>query len=602
MDGKKWTEKSWFLPAVCLISLVAGWWYLSITTCAPLGGDDEIINLQNYYFTMHHTFWEVMAASGREILSHLTLQAGRFSPFSSPPRIGWTSYFLGDLVVYRLFILFWTYLDIALTALLVGKATRNKELGALCFCLLPLMFSVSQDATGNSLYAYGAQVQATWLFFLLAGLCMLRQQSTGHRRWSVLAAYCAFHGCGIYEIAFVYIVPLFGLFWLATGTARKALRLSIPVLAGETVAMGFYLGARVANALRAVGVVAGKAADLEGVSLSLRPGALLRTWIMQISAGLPLDNLIAAGVRLGHVEVSDLLCGVLLAVMVLAALAACRQYPTRKETVLLFLAGLALLSAPALLVAVSPKYQQAGNVDWRHGYIPQTVESFGVGLMVLALLPVILRRVRGRTWWRYIRAAACLVLAVGVAGSVVWQRAATRNAYAGGGRDYTVFGQAVAAGIAAPAGTRDPVVCDFIIWGGNRTAQQAFFLRYADTETNAHALQVWRTESHSETTVYRLGIGRGKSKAYDLAWFGRKADRMLETVTDVTIYLPPHSAEQAGILRYTTRAADGMETSAAVPAEQLCTGRAEDGGYWLTLSTEIPVIGDSIRLTPSDTM
>ena len=56
MNWKTWTEKRWFWPAVCLLSLAAGWWYLSIITCAPLGGDDEIINLQNYYFVQHHTF------------------------------------------------------------------------------------------------------------------------------------------------------------------------------------------------------------------------------------------------------------------------------------------------------------------------------------------------------------------------------------------------------------------------------------------------------------------------------------------------------------------------------------------------------------------
>ena len=47
---KKITGSRWFLPVVCAVSFVFGWWYLSITTCAPLGGDDEIINLQNYYY------------------------------------------------------------------------------------------------------------------------------------------------------------------------------------------------------------------------------------------------------------------------------------------------------------------------------------------------------------------------------------------------------------------------------------------------------------------------------------------------------------------------------------------------------------------------
>ena len=127
------------------------------------------------------------------------------------------------------------------------------------------------------------------------------------------------------------------------------------------------------------------------------------------------------------------------------------------------------------MIAVSPKYQQTSNVDWRHGYIPQTAESFGVAIMAAALLIALLRRVRGKRWWPRWRVAVSLVLAVGLAGSAVWQRAATRSAYAGGGRDYTVFSEAVAAGIADPAGTEDPVVCDFMIWGGDLTAQKAFF-------------------------------------------------------------------------------------------------------------------------------
>ena len=170
-----------------------------------------------------------------------------------------------------------------------------------------------------------------------------------------------------------------------------------------------------------------------------------------------------------------------------------------------------MLSAPALMIAVSPKYQKAGNVDWRHGYIPQTVESFGVGLMAVALLIALLRWARSKGWWPRWRAVVSVVLAAGMAGSVVWQRAATRSAYEGGGRAYTVFAEAVEAGIADIAGTEDPVVCDYMIWGGNLTAQQAFFQRYADTDTNAHALQVWRSESHEEENAYRLALTAAKT-------------------------------------------------------------------------------------------
>ena len=144
MKLQKLTEKRWFWPALCAVSVVFGWWYLSITTCAPLGGDDELINLQNYYYITHTSFGQSVLDYLGDLWVQFTLQNGRFRPFSSPPVRGLTSWFLGDLVGYRLYILAWTYADIVLTAWLVGKASRSKKLGIACLCLLPMMFSVWQ--------------------------------------------------------------------------------------------------------------------------------------------------------------------------------------------------------------------------------------------------------------------------------------------------------------------------------------------------------------------------------------------------------------------------------------------------------------------------
>lgn len=169
MKLQKITQKRWFWPLVCAVSVVFGWWYLSIVTCAPLGGDDELINLQNYYYITHTSFGQSVLDYLGDLWEQFSLQNGRFRPFSSPPVRGLTSWFLGDLVGYRLYILAWTYADIVLTAWLVGKASRNKKLGIACLCLLPMMFSVWQDSTGNSLYSYGALVQSTLLPALVAG-------------------------------------------------------------------------------------------------------------------------------------------------------------------------------------------------------------------------------------------------------------------------------------------------------------------------------------------------------------------------------------------------------------------------------------------------
>ena len=301
---------------------------------------------------------------------------------------------------------------------------------------------------------------------------------------------------------------------------------------------------------------------------------------MQMSAGFPLNAMIFGKIKPSNVQPSDVICGIALAICVVAALAVLDRLPTRKENLLLFLTGLALLSAPSLLIGLSPKYQNGINVDWRHGYIPQTVESFGVGLMAVAVFVVLL--------------ACSVLLAAGMAFSVVWQRSAARS-YEKGGRAYTVFAEGVEAGLADAAGTETPVVTDYPVWGGDLGAENAFFLRHGDTDTNAHSLAVWRTESHDEATVCRLGFALGSDKRTDISWLGTAADDNLDTVTGVTVYLPKQ-ADPAGTLAYTTRAADGTETEHTQPLAELAQTKAENGGTLVTLPETAPIVGDTLRL------
>ena len=167
------------MPVVCAVSFVFGWWYLSIITCAPLGGDDEIINLQNYYYITHTPWWQVVLTHAKEILNQLALQSPRFRPFSSPPVRSLNSWFLGDLVVYRLYILAWTYADITLTAWLTAKATHSKKLGALAFCLLGLGLQRLPGVGFSGKLSWGLAV----ICLVLLGLSRLSRR---HRGWKIL--------------------------------------------------------------------------------------------------------------------------------------------------------------------------------------------------------------------------------------------------------------------------------------------------------------------------------------------------------------------------------------------------------------------------------
>ena len=66
-----------------------------------------------------------------------------------------------------------------------------------------------------------------------------------------------------------------------------------------------------------------------------------------------------------------------------------------------------------------------------------------------------------------------VLLAAGMAFSVVWQRSAARS-YEKGGRASTVFAEGVEAGLADAAGTETPVVTDYPVWGGDLEAESAF--------------------------------------------------------------------------------------------------------------------------------
>ena len=585
MKLQKITQKRWFWPLVCAVSVVFGWWYLSIVTCAPLGGDDELINLQNYYYITHTSFGQSVLDYLGDLWEQFSLQNGRFRPFSSPPVRGLTSWFLGDLVGYRLYILAWTYADIVLTAWLVGKASRSKKLGIACLCLLPMMFSVWQDSTGNSLYSYGALVQSTLLPALVAGLAVLRWQDTGHKRWAVLAGYCMFQCCATFEIGFTYIVPIFGLAWLYTDKARDALRLSIPALLGECVTLAFNMGARLMNTLRAAGILEGSVSQIEGISPNFDLPAILRTWAMQMSAGFPLNAMLFGKMRPGKIYPVDVLCGVMVAGAAVAALAALDKLPNKKQNLLLFLSGLAMLSAPALLIGLSPKYQQPGQVDWRHGYIPQTVESFGVGLMALAVL-VLLLALGPRQELVARGTARCSTVCWPSAwtGSVVWTarrepaRPTTRD-----GRAYTVLWRRRRRGPGRrlrrhAGGDR---LHDL---GRHEVAENAFSCATANLDADAHALQVWRTEDHADDeAVYRVGFTLGQDRHYDIAWYGLGHGADPDVLTDVEVWLPAGTFLY-DVLYYTT--ADGEEVRREVYLDK--------NGTMITLDGEI--LADSIRL------
>ena len=413
------TGAAWFWWILLAVALAAAVGYLKVTLLAPLGGDDQINNLRAYYELTHSSVWELMKQDAAGVWQALTLQRGRFFPFSTLP-MPLRYWFKGNIDRYRLFIIGHTLVDAALLGLLVNKATGNKRLGGAAFALLPLMLCLWSDHSINGMYSYEAMPQMVLAPALLAALCMVALHKSGHIRWALLGAFMTFYACGIYEIGYSYILMLGVLALLLEPRFWRAVRLGLPFLAGELVALFYHVASSRLNAVEA---------GYEGVAVSLEPQKILQTWLYQMSDGFPLNALLFGNVKVQQVLAGDVLWALLLALVCVAFLLLGKPSLTGRQAVCLFFMGVVMLAGPAFMIALSSKYQDNNWITPVSAYIPAAVESFGVAVMLLAVLTVLFQWARTRSCGGVLSLAMGAVVLVGLTACGTFQHAATRERY-----------------------------------------------------------------------------------------------------------------------------------------------------------------------------
>lgn len=570
-------RKKWFFWALMTVAAVAGVGYLWVTQCAPLGGDDQMNNLTAYYELTHSSPWAVEQEELSGIWEALTLHSSRFFPFSTIPTV-LRYWFKGSITTYRLFIAVHTLADAAALGLLVSKATGKKELGGAAFALLPLMLCLWSDHSTNGMYSYEALPQMALLPALLAGLCMVALHKSGHVRWGVLGAFLVFYACGTYEIGYTYIFMLGVLALLLEKRFWRAVRLGLPFLGGELVAVFYHV---MSSRLNTSG------GGYDGIAVSLDPGRILYTWLCQMSGGFPLNALLAGMAHPRSLQVGDVLWPLLLAAVCVGLLRLREPELSPRQAGLLFAMGAVMLAAPAFLIAVSGKYQANGWVTTINSYIPAAVESFGVAVMGLVLLVLLFRWGRCGPSGMRLRVVTVAVL-VFLTACGTYQRASTRERYDNGQREtYEFLTESVSAGLAADVPEESPLVCEFNVWGSDKGAQEAFFLRYGDCQRNAYHVDVWEAEPQPNgEPIYFLCYAR-EYGGYDVAWVAHVTDEMTRYADSVKVYIQGDKVPSDAVLRYLTQASDGSEVEHEVSIDQLPRTEAdENGDYFVTVKDE----------------
>ena len=204
---------------------------------------------------------------------------------------------------------------------------------------------------------------------MAAWLCLFGWENSHRRGWAAAAALLSFVACGTYEIGYMFAALAFVVWCLRARSVKAGLFSTAPRWAAWAW-RSYSICCAVAAAAPAtrshwISPGAARAGAADGC---VSPG--LNSRILQEDCGV-LSN----GDRLW-----PLVLGVLAGLLLFFAV------PREKLNLKMLGAaagfGLAVWALPALLLALSARYQAPGAITWKWGYIPAAASSIGFALVV----------------------------------------------------------------------------------------------------------------------------------------------------------------------------------------------------------------------------
>ena len=436
---------------------------------------------------------------------------------------------------------------------------------------------------GSPFFWFSLLFPQKWLPYLMVPLLVLKFAVAGGgaylylRRYvknidyAVLGAVLSFIACGTYEIGYVFALLALVVWLLRRRSVKNALLDTAPALGGMGAALVFH-------------VLCGRNGGT-GNELSLDIPAVLRVTVQQMAASLPGLNSRLLQEDAGVITNGDRLWP--LALGVLAGLLIFFGVPFKKlrSRTLGALAGfgLAVWALPALLLALSARYQQPEAITWQWGYIPAAASSIGFTLLVAALLallaglccklPKVLSVVS--------RLALTAALALGLCLNGGYLRGVVRTHHAENLAAYQFFVRTIEAGLADAVQSDDLILCNENVWDSNAEAESAFFSRF--TGRALHAQVLWTENPATDGDAYAYQTYRNYG-GYDLAWCGRLQSADSDLMDGVQVYVQSAYVPDNAVIKYKVRLADGTEEARAICLLDCTqTPRDRNGDYLATV-------------------
>ena len=569
---------------LCLVSMIAGILYLSVTMGAKPAGDD-CMSLPTDYYNISHTTWlQSVKQHIMKILSYFKLEHARFFPFFFPAGFI-RSWFKVSIGVYRLYIIVYTYLDILVLSYFLSRVLKNKNVGRTVFCIMPLLIGLWSQIDTNAMYCYEGLVQATLFPMLLSGLCLIRWSDTKKKRYIILAALLSFYSCATYELGFILIIPVWGLIWIYENNLKKSILRIIPAVSGEIVTLIINFLCRYTHRMESTQGVA------YGVQFSFDINAILKTFSYQLKAGIPILGMWTNHVGFGEVVFSDIYLSIILALIVVVMV---KQLKTisAKNNLLLFLVGLSLFSGPAGLISLSVKFQEYEWVNENYGYLPAVIQQFGFGVMLVSILVAIIKFIDNRNLIK-LKEIMLIVLLIVLIPLGIYQRSAARERNMTGDIEYSWCIQSIKNGFLDRGNDNAQYISFRNVWGDSDVAQEIFVKRYANKDMNITSIENWKSSNTVQNGLYMYGVHMNEFNNIPVAWIGEAVDSSANAMKNVTLYIP-NNIEEDSLLQYEYLDVNNVKHMLSVELRSFHMEYDEVGIY--VYLNEVNIIPDIFRI------
>ena len=316
---------------------------------------------------------------------------GRFFPGSNIETV-LVFVLLPGRLEYKVFQVLMVVVTIAVFVAFVGVLTADVWLGVVAGFLV--IACLQMRDFHDALYQFNAQQPTALALILGTMLALLVGLRQGSVRWLVLAVLLWTASLLTYETSYL-LSPLLALVAVGSNASSKRCAGWLSALALPTIGLMLYVAH----------IRAGVGRQPPAYTLNLDLGPVFTTFVRQASAALPLSYAIfnpPAAVhgpaRLWAFDgVSDIAAAVLTLVALPVAVWRMRAVTARIGAVMA-LAGLLLIAAPSLVVAVTLRWQQ--ELVLGTGYVSVFVGYFGVALVLIAALGAVMGWARRATWLR----------------------------------------------------------------------------------------------------------------------------------------------------------------------------------------------------------